>query len=102
MLSPVVAQYLIYGGLVMGGWLLRHWGVSLPGLSTLPKTPAAPTSPALPSNGAGGPLLDHFPRLKALLDDLGPTGKGLLEQAFADGLKELEARLAAPQAPEKK
>lgn len=63
-MSPELIQWLIYGGLVVGGYLLRHYGISLP---LLP----APTQPALPAI----PSLPNHPILNQLLKVLGPEAE---------------------------
>lgn len=41
-------QYLIYAGLALAGYLLRSWGIALPGMPATPASPAKPV-PALPT-----------------------------------------------------
>lgn len=77
-------QWLIYGALVVGGYLLRHNGIALPGLPT-------PTPPALPT-------LSHFPRLNAVLSRLGPQAEGWLLELVQGELQKM-ANPAPAQTP---
>ena len=59
-MDPVTTQYAVYAGLIVAGWLFRHWfpGIAPAGSSPAPTpapapilTPALPVIPALPTNG---------------------------------------------------
>lgn len=81
-MSPELIQWAIYAGLVIGGWLLRHNGINLPGL------PSVPTPPI--------PALSHFPRIKALLDHLGPQGEQLVVNLVQEALQKASGPPPAP------
>lgn len=106
-MTPELIQYCIYGGLVVGGWLLRHYGISLPLLPKIeaavaPTAPAALASPlaaptvAQTANNGSVPALSAFPRLSGLLSDLGPTADALLSDALNAGLADLKSKAKAP------
>lgn len=82
-MDPVLIQWLVYGGLVVGGWLLRHWNVQLPGLPTV--TPPS----TLPS-------MSNFPRLQALVARLGPQAETVLGGLVSQALHDFEGKLNLP------
>lgn len=47
-MTPEIQQYLIYAAIALAGYLLRHWGITLPGMSTVPTSlpGSQPVTPA--------------------------------------------------------
>ena len=80
-MTPEMVQWLIYAGLVVAGWFLRHKGIQLPGLPQIP----APQAPSLA----------HFPKLNALLGKLGPQAEGWLLEIVQQELQ----KMASPAPP---
>ena len=80
-MTPEMVQWLIYAGLVVGGWFLRHKGIQLPMLPQIP----APT-----------PDLSHFPRLAAVLGKLGPQAEGWLLELVQGELQKMANPAPAP------
>lgn len=103
-LTPELIQYGIYAGLLIGGYLLRHYGVSLPGLSSVlpgasPAPVKAPAAPApAPTSGT------KFPVLSGLLAQIGPQAEtwvlGLVQKELAS-LTNPPAPSPAPAQPAK-
>jgi len=87
-MSPEMIQYLIYAGLAIGGFALRHFGLSVPSLTpaqTPVLSPAPP--PSLPSAANGTPAttpptLSDSKTVRDFLD----TRLALLEQRIEQRL----------------
>ena len=90
-MNPELVQYLIYGALALGGFALRHFGLSVPSLTTTPTQPVSPAPlPSLPaaSNGTPVPPPPAIPTTKSVQDFLDNRIALLeqrLEQRFSGG-----------------
>jgi len=67
-MSPEITQWLIYLGLALGGYLLRHWGIKLPMLPGGAPVPT-PAPPVQPTPTVPASVLDN-PRALELLREL--------------------------------
>lgn len=81
-MTPELIQWGIYAGLLVGGYLLRHYGISLPLLPT-------PAQPALPTSAPNHPILNQ------LLKVLGPEAEGKVLAALL-GVLQPKAEQPAP------
>lgn len=90
-LPPLVIQILTVLGPLVLGWLLRHWGIQLPGLPAVPANPVAAAVTSLTATQGGTP---------SLLSQLVGKGEGdaaklldsAIKDALAKGLAELKAK----------
>lgn len=81
-MNPELVQYLIYGALALGGFALRHFGLSVPSLTPATTQPVSPApQPSLPavSNGPPTPSPVSLPVAKSMQDFL-DNRIALLEQ----------------------
>ncbi|HEY7425360.1 MAG TPA: hypothetical protein VH682_14100 [Gemmataceae bacterium] len=86
-----VESLLVYAGVALGGWLLRHMGIGagakLPGVSTAP-TPAAAV-----------PATSHVPLLATLKADIDQIVKSAVEATVKQAIEDIKAAAAPlPQA----
>lgn len=99
-MTPEMVQWAVYAGLVVGGWLLRHYGVQLPALPAITPPSGTIPVPALPSTIT----LSKFPVLSGLLSHLGPDAEKWALGLVQSELQKLSAQNPPvnPPAPEKK
>lgn len=50
-MTPEIVQYLIYAGLALGGFALRHFGISMPSITPAPTLPVPPAPSPVPPGG---------------------------------------------------
>jgi len=83
-----VESLLIYAGVALGGWLLRHLGigagVNVPGVST------TPTSAAM------SPAASHVSLLATLKADIEQIVKSAIEATVKKAIEDIKAAAAPP------
>ena len=111
-MTPEMQQYLLYAGFLLGGIVLRHFGVTLPGLPIpginppAPLPSSSPTSPprSTPPNGTDLPfppkaILDAIDARLALIEQKLTASGGSTNDSLATALASLAHRLIDKQTP---
>lgn len=95
--AATLLQLGLYAASLVGGYLLRHYGVSVPLLPSPTPAPAASTSASSSDTSASG--ADHVGLLQRVLGIARPEAEALLQQAVrAIVAKALaDAQTAVPQ-----
>lgn len=96
-MTPEMVQYLLYVGLVFGGFLLRHFGIPaplLPGGGPLTPKPSPP-SPTAGNDGPSATNGNLTPSPSKSFVDLLDTRLAALEMRLQTRLDSAEPRLAA-------